>query len=48
MPTGRLMKKVQRQLSTSVSQPPRVGPRMGPIMTPMPQMAMARPRSASG
>jgi hypothetical protein len=48
MPTGRLTKNVQRQLATCVNQPPSVGPRIGPTITPMPQMAMARPRCSIG
>src|SRR5450830_2031327 len=45
---GILMKKTQRQLQLSVSQPPKVGPRIGPIITPMPQMAMAEPCFSRG
>ena len=36
MPTGILMKKIQRQLKLSVIQPPRVGPMAGASTTAMP------------
>jgi len=40
-PTGRLMKKIQRQEKLSVIQPPRVGPITGATTTPRPYTAMA-------
>ncbi len=48
MPTGRLMKKTQRQSQLSVSQPPSVGPMIGPTMIPAPQSAMACPAFSRG
>ncbi len=36
MPTGILMKKIQRQVKLSVIQPPRVGPMAGALTTAMP------------
>ncbi len=47
-PTGTLMKKTQRQLKLSVSQPPSVGPRIGPTMMPAPQIAIAWPCFSRG
>ena len=48
MPTGRLMKKVQRQENWSVSQPPRVGPTTGATTMPRPNKAVAVPRWVGG
>ena len=36
MPTGTLMKKIQRQLELSVMKPPSVGPMAGASTTAMP------------
>lgn len=47
-PTGRLMKKTQRQSKLSVSQPPSSGPRIGPTMMPAPQIAIAWPTFSRG
>ena len=47
-PTGRLMKKTQRQLYVSVSQPPSVGPRIGATTMPAPQIAIAAPCRSRG
>ena len=44
MPTGILMKKIQRQLKLSVIQPPSVGPIAGASTTAMPYTANAMPR----
>lgn len=38
-----LMAKIQCQLKSSMSQPPRIGPRMGPRSIGTPRMAMRRP-----
>ena len=43
MPIGRLMKKIQRQETSSTSQPPRIGPRIGPSSIGTPMMLMTRP-----
>ena len=48
MPTGRLMKKIQRHDSASVSQPPRAGPTIGPTITPVLQYAIASPWREGG
>src|SRR5208283_598629 len=39
MPTGILIKKIQRQLKLSVIHPPRVGPIAGAVTTAMPRLA---------
>ncbi len=46
MPTGMLMKKIQRQVKLSVIHPPRVGPMAGAVTTAMPYTAKAMPRLA--
>ena len=43
MPIGTLMKKIQCQLATSISQPPRIGPRIGPSSIGIPMTAITRP-----
>ena len=43
MPMGKLMKKIQRHDSASVSQPPTAGPTIGPTITPVLQYAIASP-----
>ncbi len=43
MPIGRLMKKIQRQETSSTSQPPRIGPRIGPRSIGTPMIAITRP-----
>ena len=43
MPIGRLMKKIQCQLATSISQPPRIGPAIGPSSIGTPRTAITRP-----
>ncbi len=48
MPTGRLMRKTQRQSKLSVSQPPSVGPMIGPTMIPAPHIAIACPCRSRG
>src|SRR5580704_5501336 len=48
MPTGTLMKKIQRQLYVSVIHPPSVGPSAGATTTAMPYTANAIPRLAGG
>src|ERR1700736_3271509 len=48
MPTGILMKKIQRQVKLSVIQPPSVGPMAGAVTTAMPYTANAMPRLAGG
>jgi hypothetical protein len=47
-PTGRLMKKTQRQEKLSVSQPPSSGPKIGPRIAPAPQMAITWPTWLGG
>jgi hypothetical protein len=42
-PRGRLIRKIQCQLATSISQPPRIGPRMGPSSIGTPRTAISRP-----
>ena len=42
-PIGRLMKKIQRQETSSTSQPPRIGPRIGPSSIGTPMIAITRP-----
>src|ERR1700744_6252070 len=44
MPTGTLMKKIQRQDMLSEIQPPRIGPQIGATRVVIDQMARARPR----
>jgi hypothetical protein len=44
MPTGMLMKKIQRQLKLSVIHPPSVGPMAGANTTAIPYTANAMPR----
>src|SRR5580698_797478 len=48
IPTGMLMKKIQRQVKLSVIQPPRVGPIAGAVTTATPYTANAMPRLAGG
>src|ERR1700733_6303960 len=48
IPTGRLIKKVQRQEKSSVSQPPSVGPIIGATTIPKPYKALAVPRWLGG
>src|SRR5208283_5329088 len=48
MPTGMLIKKIQRQLKLSVIHPPRVGPIAGAVTTAIPYTAKAMPRLAGG
>jgi hypothetical protein len=43
MPIGMLMKKIQRQETSSTSQPPRIGPTIGPRSIGTPMMLMTRP-----
>ena len=43
MPIGTLMRKIQCQLATSMSQPPRIGPKIGPSSIGTPRIAMRRP-----
>ena len=45
MPTGRLTRKIQRQLSPVVSRPPRTGPRATLTPVTAPQTPKAVPRS---
>lgn len=42
-PIGTLMKKIQRQLTASTSQPPRIGPPIGPSSIGTPSTAITRP-----
>ncbi len=37
------MRKIQCQLATWISQPPRIGPRIGPSSIGTPRMAISRP-----
>jgi hypothetical protein len=37
------MRKIQCQLATSISQPPRIGPRIGPRSIGTPRIAISRP-----
>jgi len=46
--TGRLMKKIARQLTSSVSQPPSSGPSARAMALTPAQVPIARPRSAGG
>src|SRR5271156_2412973 len=48
MPTGTLMKKIQRQVVLSEIQPPRIGPQIGATSVVMDQIASARPRRKGG
>ncbi len=43
IPIGTLMKKIQRQETSSTSQPPRIGPMIGAISIGTPRMPMTRP-----
>ena len=43
MPTGTLIRKIQCQLATSISHPPRIGPRIGPSSIGTPRIAIRRP-----
>ena len=43
MPIGTLMRKIQCQLATSMSQPPRMGPKIGPSSIGTPRIAISRP-----
>ena len=43
IPIGRLMKKIQRQETSSTSQPPRIGPRIGAISIGTPSTPITRP-----
>ncbi len=48
MPTGTLMKKIQRQLMLSEIQPPRMGPQIGATRVVIDQMASAKLRLDDG
>ena len=48
MPTGTLIKNIQRQPGPSTSQPPRMGPRVGATRVGMARMAEALARSWGG
>src|SRR3954454_24077425 len=43
IPTGMLMKKIQRHETSSTSQPPRIGPTIGPSSIGTPMMLITRP-----
>ena len=43
IPIGMLMKKIQRQETSSTSQPPRIGPTIGPSSIGTPMTLMIRP-----
>ena len=43
MPMGRLIRKIQCQEATPISQPPRMGPKIGPRSIGMPSTAITRP-----
>ncbi len=43
MPIGTLMKKIQRQETSSTSQPPRIGPRIGATSSGTPSTPITRP-----
>ena len=43
MPIGRLIRKIQCQLSESISRPPRIGPKIGPSSIGTPSTAITRP-----
>src|SRR6202011_2140896 len=47
-PTGRLTKKIHRQIWLKVTHPPRVGPIVGAMMAVMPYSAKAKPRCCGG
>ena len=47
MPIGTLIRKIQCQLATSISQPPMIGPKIGPSSMGTPSTAITRP-SRSG
>ena len=42
-PIGTLIRKIQCQLATSISQPPRIGPKIGPSSMGTPSTAITRP-----
>ena len=42
-PIGTLIRKIQCQLATSISQPPMIGPRIGPSSIGTPRIAISRP-----
>src|SRR5262249_15130493 len=44
IPTGTLMKKIQRQVVLSLIQPPRIGPQIGATSVVIDQIASASPR----
>src|SRR3984957_6563899 len=48
MPTGTLMKKIQRQVVLSLIQPPRIGPQIGATKVVIDQIANANPRRYGG
>src|SRR5476649_567499 len=48
IPTGTLMKKIQRQVVLSLIQPPRIGPQIGATSVVIDQIASARPRRNGG
>ena len=48
MPTGTLMKKIQRQDMLSEIQPPRIGPQIGATRVVIDQIASAVPRLLCG
>src|SRR5271163_4893807 len=48
MPTGTLMKKIQRQVVLSLIQPPRIGPQIGATSVVIDQIASASPRRNGG
>src|ERR1700683_3146185 len=48
IPTGTLMKKIQRQVVLSLIQPPRIGPQIGATSVVIDQIASAKPRRNGG
>src|SRR5271154_2981541 len=48
IPTGTLMKKIQRQVVLSEIQPPRIGPQIGATSVVIDQIASASPRRNGG
>src|SRR5277367_6452809 len=48
MPTGTLMKKIQRQVVLSEIQPPRIGPQIGATRVVIDQIVSASPRRQGG
>jgi len=48
MPTGTLMKKINRQSTYSTRYPPSVGPTAGATMMPSPYMPIAAPMRCVG